>query len=135
MKTKFLYIDPDYSIRDIQEIFSQWYPYLRINFFVRRPDDLLSSNENVAFIDSVRLHAMNATLQVGTIEIDDDTTIQDFEKEFLQKFGLKIEVNRRSGNLWLDTDTTNKWTLKEQNDHGEEITEYQKLPVFGQLLI
>jgi hypothetical protein len=49
-------------------------------------------------------------------------TVTDFENALMDQFGLSAQVFRRSGNLWLETTITDYWTLKQQNEHGREIT-------------
>jgi len=58
----------------------------------------------------------------GELLIDDVMTVSDLESTFRNQFGLAAQVFRRSGNIWLETSITNGWTLKQQNDHGREIT-------------
>jgi hypothetical protein len=56
------------------------------------------------------------------LDINDDTTVTDFENALIDQYGLSAQVFRRSGNLWLETTITDYWTLKQQNDHGREIS-------------
>ena len=49
-------------------------------------------------------------------------TVTDFENALMDQFGLSAQVFRRSGNIWLETTITDYWTLKQQNEHGREIT-------------
>ena len=44
------------------------------------------------------------------------------EKIFKDQFSLAVQVFRRSGNLWLETTMTDNWTLRQQNEHGREIS-------------
>jgi len=59
----------------------------------------------------------------GELELNDEMTVGELENSFLEKFWLNVQVSRRSGNLWLETTMTDKWTLKQQNDHGRELSE------------
>ena len=77
---------------------------------------------SIVFSNTVKLSDINPEFSGGEIEVSDDMSILEFEKEFLRRFGLLVQVSRRSGNLWVDTIKTNLWTLKEQNDHGEAIS-------------
>ena len=54
--------------------------------------------------------------------LSDGMTVTDFENALMDQFGLSAQVFRRSGNLWLETTITDYWTLKQQNEHGREIT-------------
>ncbi|HSB94027.1 MAG TPA: hypothetical protein VLC28_12970, partial [Flavitalea sp.] len=57
-----------------------------------------------------------------TIVIHDGMTVAELEGLFTDKFNLPVQVFRRSGNIWLETTMTDGWTLKQQNEHGKEIT-------------
>jgi hypothetical protein len=59
----------------------------------------------------------------GTIELSDYMTVGELENILRTEFGLSAQVSRKSGILWLETTMTDKWTLKQQNDHGKELSE------------
>ena len=56
------------------------------------------------------------------MEVLDTTTVHDLETGFRERFGLSVHVFRKSGNLWIETTMTENWTLKQQNEHGMEIS-------------
>ena len=58
----------------------------------------------------------------GSIIINPQMTVSQLEKEFSEIYGLTTQVFRKSGNIWLVTTVTDKWTLEEQNNQGEIIT-------------
>jgi len=45
------------------------------------------------------------------------------EKSFYDRFDMLVQVSRKSGSIWLETTMTDNWTLKQQNDHGRELSE------------
>jgi hypothetical protein len=49
-------------------------------------------------------------------------SVKQLEKNFSEKCLLNVQVQRRSGNVWLETTITDNWSLEHQNDHGREIT-------------
>jgi len=55
-------------------------------------------------------------------------TVAELEKMITEKYGMNVQVVRRSGNIWLETTMTDDWTLQQQNDHGREITTHGTLP-------
>ena len=111
-----LSVTAERTVGEIQKDFSEAYPYLRIEFYKGNG----KANEKIAQ-SSVRAAA--GLDHNGQIEIDDSTTVGALEAAFRDKFGLKIQVARRSGILWLETTMTDKWTLKQQNDHGMELSQ------------
>ena len=62
-------------------------------------------------------------LEEGELLVFDSMTVGQFEKSFLEKFGVMVQVSRKSGTVWLETTMTDRWTLKQQNDHGRELSE------------
>ncbi len=68
------------------------------------------------------MNAINKDFSEGELEIDGTMTVNMLESKLFEQFGLSVQVSRKSGNLWLETSLTNHWTLKEQNDHGREIS-------------
>ena len=49
-------------------------------------------------------------------------TVGQLEKAFRERFGLNMQVSRKSGPVWLETTVTDKWTLRQQNEHGRELS-------------
>ena len=108
-------------ISEIQGDFNRQYSYLKIEFYA-------GSSNSVP--PAQRKHLQNSVLvkkagltRNGTIEISDYMTVGELENIFRTEFGLFAQVSRKSGILWLETTMTDKWTLKQQNDHGKELSE------------
>lgn len=55
------------------------------------------------------------------VEILANMTVNELEQLFKTKFGLNIQIFRKSGNSWLETTVTDNWTLEKQNEEGEEL--------------
>jgi hypothetical protein len=58
----------------------------------------------------------------GALRIEEEMTVGELEKEFLESFGMLVQVSRRSGTIWLETTMTDNWTLSRQNEHGRELS-------------
>jgi hypothetical protein len=106
------------TLQETQEEFNKAYPFLRIEFY---------RNTEPGF---ARRHLKNSMLLTaaglkknGELEINDSMKVGELENNFLEQFGLNVQVSRRSGTLWLETTMTDNWTLKQQNDHGRELSE------------
>lgn len=134
MNTKQFIIQQDFDIRTVREHFAELYPYLRINFFRNKNNSQMINSQSIVFKDNVKLKEINPGFSRGAIEISDDMSILELENEFFRRFGLSVQLSRKSGNLWLDTAKTNQWTLKVQNEHGEAISQGSgATPLFGEL--
>jgi hypothetical protein len=119
----YLEINGERLISDIQKDFGAVYPFLKIEFFrngtIRR--DRYPVNKLIPATQPVR-NAWHYKQENGQLALTEGMTVTDFENAFMDQFGLSVQVFRRSGNLWLETTITDYWTLKQQNDHGREIT-------------
>jgi hypothetical protein len=58
----------------------------------------------------------------GDLVFSESTKVRELENDLREGFHLNAQVFRRSGNIWLETTMTDKWTLKQQNEHGKEIS-------------
>lgn len=106
------------TLKETQDEFNSAYPYLRIEFYRSlEPGFARRHLKNTMPMIAAGLK------QNGELEINDLMTVGQLESAFRDKFGLQVQVSRRSGTLWLETTMTNNWTLKQQNDHGRELSE------------
>ena len=109
-------------IKEIQEEFQKRFPYLKIEFFrnvQKNGNPILKSQQisNKMSIGMVRdLHAE------GTLNIDGSRRVEEIENDFQNKFGLSVEVFRKSGNMWIETTLTNHWSLLRQNFEGQQMS-------------
>lgn len=123
-----LLISGDRLIKDLRKDFSLAYPFLQLEFFTN------DSARKTRYAANTRVDhekylkdAWNQKSQNGSIDIKDSMTVLELENVFIDEFGLSVQVFRKSGNIWLESTMTDDWTLKQQNDHGREITlSYQK---------
>lgn len=65
---------------------------------------------------------MGLKLENEFLDIYSDMKINELEKLVFKKFGLDVQVSRKSGVLWLETTMTDGWTLLKQNEHGREVS-------------
>lgn len=119
----YLEINGERLISDIQQDFGAVYPFLKIEFFrngnIRR--DRYPVNKLIPASQPVKT-AWHYKQEKGLLTLFDGMTVTDFENALMDQFGLSAQVFRRSGNIWLETTITDYWTLKQQNEHGREIT-------------
>lgn len=62
----------------------------------------------------------------GHISIHGHQKVNTHEHHFRENFGIDNQVFRKSANTWLQTTTTDDWTLAEQNKKGEEMKDAVK---------
>lgn len=104
-------------LREVQEQFSKVYPYLKIEPQQRADKSLVAGR---ASTQEEKERAMNLLYQ--DMGLQDGMTVADFEAILLDWYTSPIQVYRKSGNLWLETRLTRKWSLKEQNEYGANMS-------------
>ncbi|PWT77585.1 MAG: hypothetical protein C5B59_03680 [Bacteroidetes bacterium] len=118
-----IYIGKEDEVQTVQGRFSCVYPYLRITFFKNKGNhSKLVGDRSISFSPDVKMREINNDFCEGELEINDKTTVSELENTFYKKFGLSAQVSRISGNLWMDASKTGHLTLKDQNEHGREIS-------------
>ena len=114
-------IETNSKIEDIQELFTTSYPFLKIEFYKLSTNTGLNKKEGLP-LNMFLAQAINKELKAA-IHITEATTIAELEDSF-QDLGVKAEIFRRSGNVWVETSLTGNWTLSQQNLEGEDITRH-----------
>ena len=116
----FLYISRDKTIQEVQQNFNSKYPFLKLEFYkLINTDPALPVKKHLPHSITLMAAGMKEN---GLIDINNDTTVANLEKIFVSKFGLNVQVSRKSGISWLETTMTDSWSLQKQNEHGREIT-------------
>lgn len=114
-----IHIDDQQSIADIQEKFSNAFPYLKIEFFKKSHQVGEASAKEDMLPSDTALGKWRTVHNEGDITITKEITVAEVESGFQKQFGIAAQVFRRSGTVWLETSTTDGWTLAEQNDQGK----------------
>jgi len=105
---------------DVQEDFSQAYPFLRLEFYKRH--GLSNGTRIKQRLNRQDLLSAAGVKKDGILKIGDAMTVGQLENIFRDQFGAMVQVSRNSGGIWLETTMTDNWTLKQQNDHGRELS-------------
>ena len=96
------------------------FPFLKLEFYRADEGNLVPAKRFLP--GKYVLQNARHTMSEGDIQVNENMTVSQLEKEFLNVFGLGVQVHRRSGNLWLETTMTDNWTLQKQNEHGRELS-------------
>ena len=108
------------TINDVQQDFNAAYPFLKIEFYPAADKSIAALKQR---LDKTALLQIAGDRREGEVEITDSMTVGQLEKIFRDRFGIIAQVSRKSGTLWLETTMTDNWTLRQQNDHGKELSE------------
>ena len=112
-------------LSDIQKEFNTEFPYLKIEFFEtphKRKESLPKSRMYAA---TRTVGACRKVDTEGSIAVTPEATVAQFEQECWDRFGLSVQVFRKSGRLWIETSLTDSWTLARQNREGMEISTHK----------
>ncbi len=105
------------KVKDIQDKFHDIYPGLMLKIFrVKHAHHKGSSGDAVG--ENVILKDIYPQIKAGKIDLDQEKTVLEVEQEFEQRFGLSVQIYRRSADLWLQTIGTDEWSLETQNRKG-----------------
>ena len=116
-----LIINDNRKIYAIQEEFNKTFPYLKLEFFAKphKAGGVLSKKE--VKHPSKTLGECRAVHLTGELTVTPNTTVGELEQDFRDNFDLSVQVFRKSGNAWIETSTTDDWTLEHENKTGEEM--------------
>lgn len=93
-------INDNTKLREIQKVFSDFYPYLQINFFRKAHRQYEASEEQDLIEADTTVSNIKQTHVSGILEILPLYKVSDVEKEFQQRFGLSVQVFRKEKNEW-----------------------------------
>ncbi len=106
------------TISQIQREFQEKFPGLKIEFYEESHGDHEGSSPATQYSPSQILRSIRKQHTEGDLVIQPDMTIGQLEDTFEELFGLHVQVFRRSRGLWLQTISTDHWTLEKQNRKG-----------------
>ena len=114
----------EYSLaKDVKKVFTACYPFLKIEFYKKPLANPLYKKE--AMLNLPLIQQANKNFKT-VINIEKNKTVAKLENDFLL-IGLKAEILRRSGNVWVETSLTNSWTLQQQNAEAEDLNRQLKV--------
>ena len=114
---------------EIQEKFSKIYPGLKLEFYSQPHLSYESSDQAEQIDTNITIEEVSKSTDLTVINFPPHTTVKELEERFENMFGLHVQVFRRSKDLWLQTSTTDDWTLDKQNRKGEESIQPKSLYV------
>lgn len=114
------------NLNTIKEEFNAVFPFLKLEFFKHKHGIKDASPKRDLFESNLSLNTLPKKYLDGFIHISEDMPVSKLEQLFLDQFGLSVQVFRKSGNSWLETSFTDDWTLKRQNDAGNELSQFTR---------
>ena len=106
------------TLRHIQEIFSDFYPYLQIEFYNKTHKKYETSDEANLIYPGKTIDEIKETHLSALLEIQPWYKVADVEREFQQRFGLSVQILWKQKDNWEQTTGMDDFTLKELNELG-----------------
>lgn len=111
-------INDNTMLHDIQDVFSDYYPYLQIEFY-RKSHKAFEASEEIDRIDpGMKVGDIKKTHVSGILEILPLYKVANVEKEFKTRFGISVQILRKEKDEWEQTTGMDSFTLKELNEIG-----------------
>jgi len=123
---KTLSINGKQTLSGIKEEFNKYYPFLKLEFFRESHIKGRGTSRGKMVLGNMMLSLLQENKSSGNVSVVDNKTVAELEGEFLREYGLNIQVFRKSGNIWLETSSTDDWTLHQQNEEGKNLAEHLK---------
>ena len=111
-------ITDNLKISDIKEAFHKTFPGLKLEFYKKAHSMEEGSKLADQYEDHMEIGDIRSIHESGDIVIDPEMSVGALEQAFEAQMGLHVQVFRKSNALWLQTSSTDHWTLKEQNRKG-----------------
>lgn len=115
-----LKINDNKQLKDIKQEFNSHFPHLKLEFFSEEHHQGEGSARKAMYDDNLVLKDIRKKHTEGELSINGHQKTSTFETHFFDHFGVSAQVFRKSGRIWLQTITTDEWTLSEQEHKGEE---------------
>ena len=122
-------IDDAKTVAEIQGEFSSIFEGLKIEFYKVKHADHHGSKKEDQYPSHKVLADIRSEHNSGELVIEDKMSTAALEEAFESKFGLFVQVFRKSGNIWLQTSATDDWSLAKQNEKGMNFPENQDLNI------
>ena len=113
-----IYISEEAIIGNIQHDFQEVYPFLQLEFYEQPHEIGQSCSPLEKLAPETPIEDIRMMHTFGWIDISRHRTASEIEHDFRRLLGLSVQVMRRSGDMWVQTTTTDFWTLQRLNEEG-----------------
>lgn len=112
-----LIIKDECTLQSLQEVFSEAFPNLKIEFFSKLHEPGAGSGLKFKLYSTKTIGECREIHEEGELEVTPEMTVVDFEQTLGEEYGLGVQVFRKTeaGN-WIQTINTDGWTLRDHNE-------------------
>lgn len=111
------------NIEDIRRLFSDYYPFLKIEFYDEQHKYEEASNSKHLLPHDKIIGDIRKKHKDGIIRIYSWQKTGDIEQKFRRLYDLNVQIFRRQDDRWIQTAGSDGLTLGEQNEIGYKETE------------
>lgn len=113
-----LNIEKSKTLKEVIDQFNYYFPHLKFEFFSKSHNDFEPSHKKEMYKHNLTIGDIANNADNEVLIFSEDITISAFENLLKQEFGLNAQIFRRSGNVWLETTTSDHWSLKMAESEG-----------------
>lgn len=116
----FMHIDinDNTKLKDIQKVFSDFYPYITLCFYHDHHGKYEGSSEGNLIDPDNKISDIKKTHVSTILEIQPHYRVSDVEKEFMERLGLSVQVMKKEKDGWEQTTGLDNLSLKDCNIMG-----------------
>jgi hypothetical protein len=114
-------INDSRKIFAVQQEFSKMYPCLKLEFFAKPSGPGGKPSKKEITHPSKTLGEVRAVHTSGLLTVTPGTTVAELEQNLRDNFDLAVQIFRKSGKAWIETVSTDGWSLERENKLGEEM--------------
>ena len=107
------------TISVVQNEFSRLFPCLKLEFFSKPHQSGFGSEKKFMIEKHKTLYECRTIHYNGEININPAMKVSELEQSFNNIYGLSVQVFRKSGKVWIETTSTDNWTLEKENEEVE----------------
>jgi hypothetical protein len=111
-----IHIHDKTTLGEIQDVFSTYYPYLRLRFYQHPHQHFETSSEKERLSEDLQITDIRQTHIDRVLEIMPTQRVDEVEDIFLKQFGLNVQILKKEKNEWVQTTGLDSYSLKEVNE-------------------
>lgn len=111
-------INDNTRLKDIQKTFSDYYPFLSLNFYHDHHGRYEGSSKENLIDPDHKIIEVRKTYISTLLEIQPHYRVSDVEKEFMERLGLSVQVMKKEKDEWEQTTGLDNLSLKDLNIMG-----------------
>jgi hypothetical protein len=112
------------TVAELQKDFSREFPFLKMEFYAAVHKNASAKLQVLA--EQKQISECSTLHREGSISIGKEQTVKQVEQDMWDRFGLSVQIFRKSGNIWIQTTLSNSWSLERQNNEALEINKDYK---------